>query len=169
MQPAQQTQEASVTCLSSLALLILKEVRIERGIHQAVIADKIGKTPSAWAKIESGKNSLGLDTLFNVCSALMIPTSAVIASVERHATLLANYGWCILNNNLPSDEQDALLSLAEQYYSSPGFKRRMQNTPYSFYNMSALNSPMYTADGSITVIDVFRFMVAPDFRKEQLT
>jgi transcriptional regulator with XRE-family HTH domain len=161
--------DSPVTCLSSLTLLILKEVRIERGIHQAVIADKIGKTPSGWAKVETGKNSLGLDTLFSVCNALMISASAVIASAERHAGLLANHNWCVLNNNLPSEEKDSLLIEMEEYYVSPGFKRRLQNTPFSFANISALNSPVYTYDGRITVIEAFLYIVDEGFKREQLS
>lgn len=163
----EQEGSSKITCLPSLCVEILKEVRIERGIHQAVIADKIGRTPSAWAKVETGKSSLGLDMLFAACNALMIPASAVIASAERHAAFLANNGWCILNNNLPSEYADSLQIEAEKYYSSPGFKRRMQNTPFSFHSISALNSPIYTYAGIITVIDVFRFMVDENFKEEQ--
>lgn len=166
MYPALLAQDSPITCISSLAPLLLKEVRIERGIHQAVIADRMGKTPSAWAKIETGKNSLGMDTLFSACIALMIPASAVIASVERHANLLTNNGWCVLNNGLPSDEKDSLLTEAEQYYSSPGFKRRAQ-TPFSFYSLSALNSPIQSHDGALSVIDVFRYVLDKDFKAQQ--
>ena len=49
------------TTLSSVILLILKELRLERNMHQAQVAEACDKTPSAWTKIELGKSPLSMD------------------------------------------------------------------------------------------------------------
>ena len=56
--------ENKVSSFSTIVLLLLKELRLERNIHQAHIADYCDKTPSAWNKIESGKNTLSMEIFF---------------------------------------------------------------------------------------------------------
>lgn len=170
--------ELRVTRQSSLVATILKEIRVEKGIHQAVIADKIGKSQSALAKIESGKSALGVDVLFVLCNALFVSTSTVISSAERHAGLLGSNGWAVTSSDNALEGGDGVLIGAEQYYASQGFKRRTQQLQVNAmgYNtgfhgvsgISVLNSPIYGHDGMINVVDVFRFMLDPAFNAEQM-
>ena len=44
--------------LSTLFLMTLKDIRLERGVHQGVISQQVGKTPSAWTKVETAKQGL---------------------------------------------------------------------------------------------------------------
>lgn len=53
---------------STLVLLTLKDYRLERNIHQGLLAQAIGKTPSAWTKIENGQSPLTVDGLMGLVS-----------------------------------------------------------------------------------------------------
>ncbi len=143
-----------VTNFSSITLVLLKELRLERSIHQAQIADMCDRTPSAWTKIETGKSPLPMEMFFRVCNGIQVPPSAVLAAMERYAALLSQNGWAVISKQLEFNE-DKLLIEAQEYYSSNGFKARhtMAPLPYS----SVLNSPIYNIDGSVAPIPVFAF------------
>jgi transcriptional regulator with XRE-family HTH domain len=158
------------TCMSGIALLVIKELRLERGVQSAYLAEKVGKSPSAWAKIEAGKSSFPMDSLFQAAQALWIPASNIIGAVERYSGLLGQNGWAILHSSL-SAEDDHLLVEAQCYYNTPGFKRRFQPvyglSGFNIFGISVLNSPVFNHDGSIQLIDVFRFVLDDSFRAEQ--
>jgi transcriptional regulator with XRE-family HTH domain len=160
------------TCLSTLTLLVIKELRLERMVHSASMADKVGKSPSAWAKIETGKSSFPMDSLFQAASALWTPPSFIISAAERYSGLLGQNGWGILHSSI-SVEEDDLLNEAQKYYNSPGFKRKShrQNIQFAYSNsmISVLNSPIFNLDGSIQLIDLFRFVLDESFKAEQLS
>lgn len=142
-----------VTCLNSLTLIILKELRAEQGLLQAVVADKLGMTGSAWSKIESGKNSLAVDLLFNVCRVLNASPAVVLASVERHFAILSGSGWCILSNSVP--EKDSLLHFSEQFYNLATTRNRMH---FPFRNVGVLQSPVPGPYGAYVLSDLFQFV-----------
>jgi len=145
---------------------VLKEVRIERNIHQAQVAEVCGKTPSAWTKIETGRNPLSMDIFYKVCTALSVSFSSVLSTTERYAALIGQSGWGVLTSPLPFDE-DVLLNEASNYYSSPGFRNKAQNNGWGFG--SVLNGPIYNTDGSITLMEVFRFVLDEEFKKLSLS
>lgn len=157
--------QQNLTSFETITLLILKEIRLERGVHQAQVAERCGKTASAWTKIENGDNSLSLPLFFQACNALGVNISSVIATAERYASLISNHKWCILTGSLENTEND-LLKMAQSYYSSPGFKSRIPVLHWNF-NINALNTPIYNQDGSVNIIDVFRFALDPTFRDQQ--
>lgn len=155
--------DAKVTSLSSIMLLILKEVRLERNIHQAQLAETCDKTPSTWTKIETGKSPLTIEILFRVCNSMSVYPSAILATTERYAALLGQHGWGIMSKQIEYSE-DVLLDEASNYYASPGFRSRQPG----FIFDSILNGPTYNYDGSINLAPVFRFALDDDFKKLQL-
>lgn len=56
--------DSKVTSFSSMTLLLLKELRLERNLHQAQLAEICDKTPSSWTKIETGKSPLSMEIFF---------------------------------------------------------------------------------------------------------
>ncbi|CNL74700.1 helix-turn-helix domain-containing protein [Yersinia kristensenii] len=150
-----------LTNFTSVVLLIIKEVRLEKAVHQAQLAERINKSPSALAKIESGKSPLSMEVFLAYCSNLMISPSAVMATAERYANLLNNNGWTLLNSALDEDD-DELLKESQEYYSSPGYKNR-------FSLQSALNGPFYYPNGNIDGLSVFLFAIFPTYKAQQLT
>lgn len=157
------TDDAKVTAFPSIAAILLRELRLERGLHQAQLADMCGKTPSAYTKIETGRSPISMDLFFRVCIGLQVSPSAVMATVERYAALFTQNQWAVISGELEFTE-DQLLREAQEYYGSPGFRFR-------FFGMgfhSVLNGPTYNLDGTILVADVFRFMLDPLFKESQL-
>lgn len=156
--------EKNITTLTSICVVILREVRAERGIHQAQVADWIGKTPSAWTKVEAGKSPLQFETFVRVCYSMQVMPSAVMATAERYAALFNNSGWGVLNTELDVSE-DNLLSNAQDYWASPGCRNAIQNR---WGLMSVLNGPTYNFDQSVSIAAVFQFVLDPDFKNMQL-
>jgi len=158
------TDEKKITTITSICVILLREVRAERGIHQAQIADWIGKTPSAWTKVEAGKSPLQFETFVRVCYSMQVMPSAVMGTAERYATLLNNSGWAVLNSELDSSD-DALLSEAQEYWGSPGCRSATQNR---WGYMSILNGPTYNQDQTVNIAPVFQFALDPMFKQLQL-
>ena len=149
------------TCMSSLTMIILKEVRLERYIKQTDIALACEKrSPSAWAKIETGRTPLSLDMLFGACAYLQLPPSVLFSATERYMTLLRQYGWTVGPMALDSNE-DHLLNESAQYYNSPGFKNKLM-LPHSVL----YGPPLFGAAEGL--VPVFRFCLDPQFKKQQL-
>ena len=153
-----------ITSASGICVILLRELRTERNVHQAQIADYIGKTPSAWTKVEAGKSPLQFETFLKVCNAMQVAASSVLATAERYAALLSQNGWAILTVE-GSLEEDQLLSKAQQYWSSPG-GRNQAVTRFGFW--SVLNGPTYNLDGTSIIAPVFQFALDPEFQKLQL-
>lgn len=155
-----------VTTLSSITLLILKELRLERNIHQAHIADICDKTPSAWNKIEAGKSPLTMEIFFKICNALPVSASSILATTERYASLLGQNGWAVISKQLDFDDDD-LLKEAQSYYSTPGYRAKIPRILWNGY-ISVLNGPWYNQNGSIDLNEVFRFALDSDFKEQQI-
>lgn len=150
-----------LTNFTSVLLLLIKECRLERGVHQAQLAEKINKSPSSFAKIETGKSPLTMEVFLACCSTLMISPSAVMATAERYGNLLTNNGWTLLNSSLEEND-DELLKESQEYYSSPGYKARLNTS-------SALNGPFYYPNGNVDGLAVFLFSISDVFKNQQLT
>lgn len=166
-EPAAMSDENNrVTSFSSITITVLRELRLERNIHQAQVADLFGQTPSAWAKIETGKSPLSLEALFKVCYGLQKTSSSVLAATERYATLFSQRRWGVVSTLLEVNE-DSLLMETQRYYGSPGFKARQPSLGLWGPN-SVLDGPSWNADGTLSLADVFRFALDPFFRGQQL-
>jgi len=154
------------TSLASIIVIILKEIRLERGIHQAHFAEICSKSPSAWTKIETGKSPLQMDDFFKVCNGIPVPASTVLATAERYAMLLSQNQWGLINKQLGSE--DSLLKEVQEYYSSSGYRSR--NLPIMWgSNISVLNGPFYDQfNGSVSLPYVFQFVLDPVFKTEQI-
>lgn len=160
------SETQNITTYSSICMILLRELRIERGIHQAQVADWIGKTPSAWTKVEAGKSPLQFETFVRVCFSFQVQPSMVMATAERYAALLRQYHWAVLASELALGE-DLLLSRAQEYWGSPGF-RVSSATPAGWSVPSVLNGPLYNPDGTITLALSIRFALDDNFREMQL-
>lgn len=52
---------------------ILRQIRLQSGLTQAQVADRIGETQSYVSKYESGEQRLDLYELEQVCNAIGVP------------------------------------------------------------------------------------------------
>lgn len=153
-----------ITTITNICVVILRELRAERSIHQAQVADWIGRTPSAWTKVESGKSPLQFEIFIRVCNSFQVMPSAVMATAERYAALLSQNGWAVLSSELESGE-DGLLNQAYEYWASSGAR----NAPVERLGfLSVLSGPIYNLDNTITLAAVFQYVLDPTFKKMQL-
>lgn len=155
-----------VTTLSTITLLLLKELRLERNIHQAHLADVCDKTPSAWNKIESGKSPLSMEIFFKICNAFPVSPSYVLSTAERYASLFSQEGWAIISKQLDFSD-DLLLSEAQEYYTTSGYRARMPKIVWNM-NVSVLNGPFYNQNGTVEISKVFQFALDDTFKQEQI-
>lgn len=141
---------------------------MERSLHQAQIADWLGKTPSAWTKVEAGKSPLSLEMFLRACAMLDVSPSAVMATAERYKAAISNplhpASLSVVFSELPPSE-DALMKAAQEYWASPGC-RMSQVTRQPF--QSILNGPTYNPYGMLLLAPVFLFALDSNFRDQQL-
>lgn len=153
--------QPKVTNFTTILMLLLKECRLERNLHQAMISEKMGKSPSAINKIESSTVSLQMNDFLAYCGVLNISPSIIMNVAEKYLSLFSMNGWQIVGYSIPSSE-DTLLQEAKEYYDSIGYKKRIT------YGWLALNGPVYYENGLISGLDVFLFALYPERKKALL-
>lgn len=159
------TNKDKLTSVTSIYIIILRELRTERNLHQAQVAEWLGRTQSSWTKIETGKSPLSFETFIRVCYSFQVMPSAVLATAERYMNLFTQDGWVILTSDLESNQDDLLLSFAQEYWSTPD-SRNIQLNSWGF--MSVLNGPIYNNDGTVKIAPVFQFALDPVYRNTLL-
>jgi len=122
---------------TTLILLTLKEIRLENKVHPGLIADYVGITPSAWAKIESGQSPLTLEILGDACRALSVFPSFVMMLAERLAQIFKNHGWYFQHPRI--GKEDELLPLVQSYFASTGYES-LRSRPNEKVPVLALNT-----------------------------
>lgn len=127
------------SCYSTLFIIALKDIRLERGINQAAISSAIGKAPSAWTKIEAGNAKLELNAMFAASHALSVWPSTLMIIIERLNIELGRAGWHFSTADLNAAD-DPLLQLAIEFYNSDAYKEIRQN-PTQRISMLSLAGP----------------------------
>ncbi|MWV63008.1 XRE family transcriptional regulator [Helicobacter saguini] len=147
---------------NTILVIVLKELRLERNIHQATLADICNKQASAWNKIENGKSPLVLETLYRVCNyAFHVQPSIILATAERFANIFAQHNYAILYNE--SESEDIVLKYANQYYKMKSQQNFMQSyAPF----VSILNMPCYEQNGRMVIGDVFQYCLNEIYKDE---
>lgn len=142
---------------STLALLIIKDLRLNKKIHQGWIAQSIGKSPSSWAKLENGQTQLTFDMLYGACFALQVRPTDIIYLVEKLTyffntkNFFFQYGSC---------ETDDLLPLILEYYNL-GYTNLINNQLTSGYSdISILLQPF----PSYTTPSVIRYCTESEYK-----
>ncbi|TCT45183.1 helix-turn-helix domain-containing protein [Vibrio crassostreae] len=144
---------------STLCLMILKEVRLERGVHQGNIAAVIGKTPSAWTKIENGQSSLTFDVFFGACSVLGYYPGQVTALMDQLIPMFGANHFYFQTGTL-NEKEDDLLNLVIQYFNSKGYES-LKSRPFERVSILNLGSP-FVFSGTPTIV---RYCCEPEFKK----
>lgn len=152
-------ENALNSSFSTLLLLVLKEIRLERGVHQGLLAQHVAKTPSAWTKIENGQSPLTTDALFGACAALQIQPSYVLTLVERLVPIFNNAG-CYFHTSTLGDAEDDLLKLILKYFSSAGYEA-LRSRPFDRVSVTSVGNLFFPS----VIPTVVQYCCDPDFRK----
>ena len=113
-------------------------------------------------RLNQGKILLVWKFFFRVCQLFQISPSHILGTAERYRTLLSQHGWAIMSKNLDFNE-DLLLIESSKYYSSAGYRGRIPNPL-----LSILNGPFYYPNGTVTVSEVFQFVLDDNFKETQI-
>lgn len=105
---------------STLLLLTLKELRLDRGWHQGYLAQQIGRSASSYSKIENGQTVLTADAFFGMCLGLQVTPAYVSHIATQLMTLFNLRGYYFLASC--SQEEDQLLPLVLRYFESKGYE-----------------------------------------------
>jgi Helix-turn-helix. len=140
--------------------MVIKEIRLERGVHQGIIAKNIGKTPNAWTKIENGQSNLSFDVLTGACIALQVDPALLMNTISKMIPYFHNAGFFLHHGSL-SQEEDDLLPLMLKYFNSSGYEY-FKSRPYERISLSRLNEPF----ASHTVIPtVIKYCIDSDYKE----
>lgn len=151
-------EQSNNATFSTVLLLVLKELRLEAGVHQGHVAAQAGKTPSAWTKIENGQSPLTADSIFGACAALSVLPSYVMSLVERVIPIFNQHDWYFQTQTL-DDGEDDLLRLMSAYFNSDGYEA-MKTRPHERVSIRAVADPFSPA----SVPTVIRYCTEPAYR-----
>lgn len=143
---------------STLALMVIKDIRMERNIPIAAWAEKLGKTPSALVKIENCQSSFSIEALFAAGQAIGINPSLVISITEKLISTFNRSGF-YFSFNL-EDEEDDLLRLIKLYYESKGYAN-LKTNPINMVSILSVNNPFSPIQNPTLV----EYCCYPNFRK----
>lgn len=146
--------------LSTLLLLVLREIRLDNSIHPGVLAHFTGKTPKEWESIEAGKSPLTLQLLTDASHGVSQPPSHVMSVAEQLMQIFNRHGWFFQTTPLGKD--DELLPLINSYFGSKGYEA-LRARPIDRISVNLLNMGMgmggYHSDPTIV-----RYCCDPDFK-----
>lgn len=144
---------------STLLLLVFKELRLEKSVHQGYIAQMIGKSPSAWNKIENGQSPLSMDVFFGACSALQVFPSYALGLTEGLIKMFNQHGYFFHPGTL-EDEEDDLLPKVLSYFASKGYDI-LKADPFRRISITTVGNPF--SPGVIPT--VVRYCCEPNIQK----
>lgn len=108
---------AKITEIDTIIGMKLKEHREKKGLSQAEIGKLIGSSQTRWAKLESGKTSLNITDMYEVCEALEVGTHDFFTEVHEFKKELESEGWDV-KTALDENETDLLRSFASMTSSA---------------------------------------------------
>lgn len=108
------------TSFHTICRLLLKELRVERGITQAHVSQLLGMaSTSSWSKVESGEATLTLEHILTACSACQVWPAEFFATAQNYMALFSQNGWYVAFHGSPlSKEDDQLSTSANEYYAA---------------------------------------------------
>lgn len=114
------SDESLTSSFSTLALLAIRESRLERSIPQGRLGQAFGVTASGWGKIENGDSPFTFDAAFAACEAIGMQPSVLMETVTRLVPLFNSGRWYFQTVTL-GPKEDQLLALISKYFGSSGY------------------------------------------------
>lgn len=135
------------TSFLTIVMVVIKEIRLERNIHAAHIADFLVMQPSEYLKIENRAKDTNMAILSLICQYLHLPFSTVLAAAERYAMVFSGNDWQVHPGNDPWS--DDLEILSKKFYQQEGNLRLGNSTTLMTspqVGLSIINGPGWVAD-----------------------
>ena len=81
----------------------MRDLREEKGITQAEIAEKLGMTSAGWGKVENGKSSLSVENLMKFCKLADTDAQKLLTLSQQTAKELIQEGWAVAYSQVEND------------------------------------------------------------------
>lgn len=81
----------------------MRDLREEKGITQAEIAEKLGMTSAGWGKVENGKSSLSVENLMKFCKFADTDAQKLLTLSQQTAKELIQEGWAVAYSQVEND------------------------------------------------------------------
>lgn len=104
-----------VVHFNTIILIVLKELRRERFVHRATLAEACGKSLSAWNKIESGESPLSMALFHRICHCFDLQPSEILSAVDNIVTLFEEDGYAVIYNE-DNIDGDTIINKIDGYY-----------------------------------------------------
>lgn len=125
----------------TILITLLHEIRIQRNITQAEIADYLGISLTTWNKIENYKAQVSVGQLYKLCERFQVNPNQIIYLVDCYVGVLLSYNFnCRLSviKDKKLDDKDDLQFIMLEYYDSEEFSQNRTNFGY----LSAPHQPL---------------------------
>lgn len=153
------------TSFHTVCRLLLRELRLERNVQQAQIGQLLGRSTSAWSKVETGETPLTLDHLLTACTACQVWPSDLFLTAQNYTALLTQNGWYVASHGSPlPKEEDQLSKDGDEYYELVGKAVR----PAQWGRFPVLQTP-WPYPGSYVPLEVFRWALDPAWKAAMLS
>lgn len=153
------------TSFHTICRLLLRELRVEKGVTQAHISQLLGKaSTSSWSKVESGETPLTLEHLLTVCTACQIWPANFFVTAQNYMALLNQNGWFVAAYGSPLSKEDDYLSAAADEYYSVSASSRAQAPNMGMFQV--LQTP-WPYSGYYAPLNVFHWALDNQWRDTQ--
>ncbi|WP_186310592.1 helix-turn-helix domain-containing protein [Paraburkholderia sp. BCC1886] len=126
------------TNVSSVYRVLIKEVRLERGLTQAFLAEQLDRSPSWWSKLESGASEITLDQFVDVARVFNVQPSEFLRCGDGISPLLREHFE--FSSDVIAEGADDLLRFADAFFESKGYMS-LRNRPGIYLPISASQCP----------------------------
>jgi len=157
--------ETKITSYYSIIAVLLRELRVQRGLQKAQFADFIAKPTSAWEDIESGKKRLDFDTLLRVCRGIFVSPGQILQTADGYDAFLRAQGWAVVMTDVGSALTDGLMKRAKEYWDTHGGKFRDNGN--MLMQPPVLVAPYVQNNMWYGLIPAFQYAVDEQFRAAQ--
>lgn len=153
------------TSFHTILRLLLRELRQQCNVQQALIGQLLGKSASTWSKVENGETELTLDHVLTVCHACQVLPSALLQTAQNYMSMLVQCQWYVASHGKALEKAEDRLSLeADGYYA---FMAKKEKLPFFPNHFPVLQTP-WPYLNHYAPLDVFRWATDEQWKKSLL-
>lgn len=157
--------DTKLTTYYTICAVLLRELRVQRGMHGSQFGDFLGKPTSAWEGIETGKTRLDFDNLLRICRGTLASPGQVLQAADAYEGFLRSHRWTVVLTDVGSGA-DGLRKRATEYWQSHGSRARDNGTA-PMYQTFILSAPYFRDNWWYELAPVFQYAVDEQFRAQQ--
>ncbi len=91
------------TCYTTVLGIVLREIREQKNLTQAQLANSVGISSVGWGKLEKGVSGLSVENLVVASKELGLSPSMILEKTERLIKELQKNGWTVEQKRIDED------------------------------------------------------------------